>query len=112
VSRCLPPSKITFIPVEGKGITDKDRNILSNQILILDFLRSASGFLKNGPVPLMKRKKRKNDGKDEEDDAISDDSGELPCPTDLQIAVRGTVLIAVRGTVLITLRNVPPYTLW
>jgi len=52
----------------------------------------------------MKRKKRKNDGEDEEDDAISDDSGELSCPTDSQIAVRGTVLI--------TLRNVPPYTLW
>ena len=92
------------ILLEGKGITDKDRNILSNQILILDFLRSASGFLKSGPVPLIHQKKRKNDEGDEEDDIVSDDSGGPSYSANSQIAVRGTILI--------TLRNVSPYTLW
>jgi 25S rRNA (uracil2634-N3)-methyltransferase len=83
----------------GKGITDQDRNILSNQVLILGFLRSAARFLVRGPVPQLqpsrKRKRPEEDGEDEghADDVVSADG-------------------RARGSILITLRNVPPYTAW
>ncbi|KAF9270839.1 hypothetical protein L218DRAFT_952906 [Marasmius fiardii PR-910] len=94
-------------PHAGKGITDQDRNILSNQLLILNFLRSAAKVLKGGPVPEItpstgKKRKRKDD--DEEDEDEDEDGEDL---TKSQLTSVGS-----RGTVLITLRNVPPYTLW
>ncbi|KAJ3571612.1 hypothetical protein NP233_g3638 [Leucocoprinus birnbaumii] len=90
-------------PHAGKGITDQDRNILSNQVLILDFLRSASKFLKSGPVPLVHKPKRKKATEVDEDE-MDPDSDE---PSN-----RASTPVAARGTILITLRNVPPYTLW
>ncbi|KAG7099872.1 hypothetical protein E1B28_001675 [Marasmius oreades] len=89
-------------PHAGKGITDQDRNILSNQLLILGFLRSAAKVLKEGPVPDItsstgKKRKRRDD--DEDEDSDEEDLTHLPSA-------------GSRGTVLITLRNVPPYTLW
>ncbi|KAI9513128.1 hypothetical protein F5148DRAFT_1273351 [Russula earlei] len=90
-------------PHAGKGITDQDRNVLSNQVLILGFLRSAAKFLVRGPVPqLQSSRKRKR---------LSDDDGdELTDEGDNQIV--GVSGRRRRGTVLITLRNVPPYTEW
>lgn len=93
--------------VVGKGISDQDRNVLSNQLLILDFLKSAALILEDGAVPSMtlrnsrKRKRREMDS-DEDDSA------------DLQLDDVGTIgnLEKERGTVLITLRNASPYTLW
>ncbi|KXN85696.1 hypothetical protein AN958_10879 [Leucoagaricus sp. SymC.cos] len=92
-------------PHAGKGITDQDRNILSNQVLILDFLRSASKFLRRGLVPSVHKPRKRNSAVDQEDeDGEADNfnttqsSSETPTPT--------------RGTILVTLRNVPPYTLW
>lgn len=89
---------------QGKGITDQDRNILSNQTLILGFLRSVVNCLADGPVPTpdlpRKRKRPADDDDDDEGDVID---GEIdPSPT-----VHHT-----RGKVLITLRNVPPYSIW
>jgi len=87
-------------PHAGKGITDQDRNILSNQVLILGFLRSAAKFLACGPVPqLQPSRKRKRSSSDDEDNDEDIDQ------TD-QAAGRA------RGTILITLRNVSPYTEW
>ncbi|KAF5352843.1 hypothetical protein D9756_006104 [Leucocoprinus leucothites] len=92
-------------PHAGSGITDQDRNILSNQILILDFLRSASRFLNNGPVPSVhKHKKRiRTEEEEEEDVDINDADGS---------STSANPSIATRGTILLTLRHVPPYTLW
>lgn len=85
----------------GKGITDQDRNILSNQVLLLGFLQSASNLLNLGPKPNATRsKKKKARGSDDEDDSGTD-NGEGMSQT-----------ASSRGTILITLRNVPPYTLW
>ncbi|PBK76617.1 hypothetical protein ARMSODRAFT_876244 [Armillaria solidipes] len=87
-------------PHAGKSITDQDRNILSNQVLIMNFLRAAASLLKIGPIPSVtgsKKKKRAND--DEEEDVEETDEDKS---TDT----------GARGTILITLRNVPPYTLW
>jgi 25S rRNA (uracil2634-N3)-methyltransferase len=87
---------------EGKGITDQDRNILSNQLLILSFLRSASNFLTLGPVPSCTPPRRQKQGEDggSEDDEIADvNDSQSNRPKS-------------RGTVLITLRNVNPYTEW
>ncbi|KAF7347507.1 25S rRNA (Uridine-N(3))-methyltransferase [Mycena venus] len=95
-------------PHAGKGITDQDRNILSNQLLILGFLRSAAGFLVNGPVPeIFSPRKRKRP--DDEDEAEEDeDMGDNTNVDDDDIVKP----VACRGTILITLRNVVPYTQW
>ncbi|EIN14362.1 hypothetical protein PUNSTDRAFT_140670 [Punctularia strigosozonata HHB-11173 SS5] len=91
-------------PHAGSGISDQDRNILSNQLLILGFLRSASAFLRPGPVPLSPTARKKQ--KTSED---SDDEGDIE-----PIGEEGTQqrTAGYRGTLLITLRNVTPYTLW
>ena len=88
----------------GKGIADQDRNILSNQLLILGFLRSVSGFLTWGSPPALGSRKKKGKAREEEGDedsagAYSDQEGESNGHTG-----------SSRGTVIITLRNVPPYT--
>ncbi|KAM5536023.1 hypothetical protein V8D89_010281 [Ganoderma adspersum] len=88
-------------PHAGKRITDQDRNILINQMLILGFLRSVAPFLAAGPVPVI-QKPRKKKGSDEEDSGDDD-------KTD---ALHNDASRKARGTVLITLRNVVPYTLW
>jgi 25S rRNA (uracil2634-N3)-methyltransferase len=97
-----------IICVTGKGISDQDRNILSNQLLILDFLKSAASLLENGAVPLMTSrnpcKKRRT-----EMDSDEDDTQDLHLGADKTF---GSPEIKARGTVLITLRNTPPYTLW
>ncbi|KAH9996524.1 hypothetical protein BJV77DRAFT_1059350 [Russula vinacea] len=89
-------------PHAGKGITDKDRNILSNQVLILGFLRSAARFLVRGPEPqLQSSRKRKRPSSDDEDECTYVDKNQA-------VGEDGRA----RGTILITLRNVPPYTDW
>jgi 25S rRNA (uracil2634-N3)-methyltransferase len=86
---------------QGKGITDQDRNILSNQILILGFLRSAAKHLVRGPTPqLQSSRKRKRKRPSSDDDEWTDGDDDQ--------AIDGRA----RGTILITLRNVPPYTEW
>ncbi|KAI0726130.1 hypothetical protein C8Q72DRAFT_539267 [Fomitopsis betulina] len=93
-------------PHAGKGITDQDRNILSNQMLILDFLRSAAPFLATGPVPvIMKPRKRKADPDEDEDHAPGDAEDSIAEEPDVPT-------LGSRGSILVTLRNVPPYTLW
>ncbi|EEB95376.1 hypothetical protein MPER_05664 [Moniliophthora perniciosa FA553] len=83
-------------PHAGKGITDQDRNILSNQLLILSFLRSAAKVLKEGPVadvmaPSGKKRKRTDDDDDDDDDEeqASKDVIQSSSPS----GYRGTVLI-------------------
>ncbi|KAH8991974.1 hypothetical protein EDB92DRAFT_1859242 [Lactarius akahatsu] len=85
-------------PHAGKGITDQDRNILSNQVLILGFLRSAAKFLVSGPVPQSQPSRKRKRSSDDDDD---DDSGQT-----------AETAGHARGTILITLRNVSPYTEW
>ncbi|OSD06186.1 hypothetical protein PYCCODRAFT_1431997 [Trametes coccinea BRFM310] len=90
-------------PHAGKGITDQDRNILSNQVLLLGFLRSAAPFLVLGAVPTVhkaRKRKRNPEEDDSEDDAADGPSRDTGPPR------------KTRGTILVTLRNVPPYTLW
>ncbi|KAF9225326.1 hypothetical protein BS17DRAFT_778443 [Gyrodon lividus] len=92
-------------PHAGKGITDQDRNILSNQRLVLDFLRSAPHCLTPGPMPaihLGRKHKKRVDGNDD-GDATDSDMEMLPI---------SAATNSGRGTVLITLRNVSPYTAW
>jgi 25S rRNA (uracil2634-N3)-methyltransferase len=84
---------------KGKGITDQDRNILSNQILILGFLRSAAKYLVRGPAPELQSSRKRNRPSSDDDEWTDGDN-------DQEIDGRA------RGTVLITLRNVPPYTEW
>ncbi|KAJ8515437.1 hypothetical protein ONZ45_g7159 [Pleurotus djamor] len=112
LDRCAPLKGKNFdkivwnFPHAGKGITDQDRNILSNQLLVLGFLRSASKALVNGPPPaILSKKKRSSDDDDDDDDSslpVNSSEGGV----DIQMKTRS------RGSVLITLRNVSPYTLW
>ncbi|KAG1757026.1 hypothetical protein EDB19DRAFT_1890883 [Suillus lakei] len=87
------------------GITDQDRNILSNQMLILGFLRSVVGCLAEGsiPTPNLSRKQKKPTDDDDDDNVNDDVTDDAPSPSTAQ---------GSRGTVLVTLRNVPPYTNW
>jgi 25S rRNA (uracil2634-N3)-methyltransferase len=85
----------------GKGIADQDRNILSNQFLILGFLRSVSGFLVQGLPPTLGHLKKKGKAREEDDDTDSDSDQERRSSGQTGSS---------RGTVIITLRNVPPYT--
>jgi 25S rRNA (uracil2634-N3)-methyltransferase len=88
--------------MQGKGITDQDRNILSNQVLILGFLRSAARFLVRGPMPQLQPSGKGKHSPDDDEDGYSDeDHNEV-------VGISGRA----RGTVLITLRNAPPYTEW
>ena len=94
----------------GKGISDQDRNILSNQLLILDFLHSAANVLKRGHVPSFSTSKKKK--KTDIDEDSEDEEKEIATGgTDLEDSVVDES-ITTRGTVLITLRNVVPYTQW
>lgn len=87
-------------PHAGKGIADQDRNILSNQVLLLGFLRSAAHLLKRGPVPSLTLRKKKRSEDSDQEDGNSADEAESSGPAE------------TRGTILVTLRNVAPYTLW
>jgi 25S rRNA (uracil2634-N3)-methyltransferase len=89
---------------QGKGITDQDRNILSNQVLILGFLRSAARFLVRGPMPrLQASHKRKHPSDDDDDDDGCKDNDDNEA---------GGAGGRTRGTILMTLRNVLPYSEW
>ncbi|KAF9535733.1 hypothetical protein CPB83DRAFT_842241 [Crepidotus variabilis] len=93
-------------PHAGKGITDQDRNILSNQMLFLGFLRSAARFLQEGPTPVTappKKKRKLNEDEDKRDDHETSDSEDDSSPQQTS---------HTRGTVLVTLRNVIPYSQW
>ncbi|TBU34404.1 hypothetical protein BD311DRAFT_682162 [Dichomitus squalens] len=90
-------------PHAGKGITDQDRNILSNQVLLLGFLRSAAPFLASGPIPVVHKPRKQKRGSDDED---SGDDQENADTSNIDTARKA------RGTILVTLRNVVPYTLW
>ncbi|KAF8167559.1 hypothetical protein B0H34DRAFT_682307 [Crassisporium funariophilum] len=104
-------------PHAGKGISDQDRNILSNQVLLLGFLRSAAKLLRDGLVPAFmttkKKKKKTDDDDDEDEDEIDHEAVALE-----EYIQEGLQSLAPdysarsRGTVLITLRNVVPYTQW
>ncbi|KAG6841558.1 hypothetical protein C0991_009593 [Blastosporella zonata] len=100
-------------PHAGKGITDQDRNILSNQVLILGFLRSASKVLSLGPVPSFTTPRRRKSNDDDEEDEVVEEPMfiETEEGEHFEFIVPKEV-VKTRGTVLITLRNVVPYTLW
>lgn len=98
-----------FLACQGKGITDQDRNILSNQRLILDFLRSAPHCLTLGPIPVVHpARKRKQQEEDDDKEPQEDDT----YGSDIDTAPASAGTGSGRGTVLITLRNVPPYSTW
>ncbi|KAF8079115.1 hypothetical protein FPV67DRAFT_96949 [Lyophyllum atratum] len=100
-------------PHAGKGITDQDRNILSNQVLILAFLRSASKVLSLGPIPSFTTPKKPKKGEDDEEEEKEEEAMLVELEEDggYEFIVPEEV-VETRGTVLITLRNVVPYTLW
>ena len=90
----------------GKGIADQDRNILSNQLLVLDFFRSAASLLATGPVPVVMKPRKRKPSPDEDEDEASVEAGHNTT------GETHTPAASSRGSILVTLRNVPPYTLW
>lgn len=121
-------------PSTGAGITDQDRNILTNQHMLLKFFRSVEPLLTEGPthMPIPQRSSSKRNGKgkqkgkqkkpssddevapaveeeEEEDFFFNDD----PTFTNPKIIAPAEFTPPKRaGTVLITLLSCPPYTLW
>ncbi|KDQ15647.1 hypothetical protein BOTBODRAFT_130917 [Botryobasidium botryosum FD-172 SS1] len=97
-------------PHAGAGITDQDRNILTNQTLILEFLRSVPPLLSTSPSASGST-------------SVYEEGGDPPSaderPTDVDVPRKKSksktskdVTRPDRGSVLITLRDTPPYTLW
>ncbi|KAF8588326.1 hypothetical protein K439DRAFT_1384699 [Ramaria rubella] len=96
-------------PHAGKGISDQDRNVLSNQLLLLDFLKSVAPLLEDGAIPLvtpsgLRKNRRAGVDSEDEDDPNMNLGDKVTHFEDPKVKERGTVLI--------TLRNGPPYTLW
>jgi 25S rRNA (uracil2634-N3)-methyltransferase len=107
-------SKIVFnFPHVGAGHKDETRNIMSNQLLIIRFLVSASRLLTRGALPVYvpgqeKKESAEQDWEgDEEMSSDEDDQGGVQenVPSKLHAPNRC-------GSILITLRNCKPYTLW
>ncbi|GJJ13172.1 hypothetical protein Clacol_007423 [Clathrus columnatus] len=89
-------------PHAGKGIADQDRNILSNQILILNFLRCAADFLETGDIPSFKSHSKRSSTSDNSMEDVNEETNNIS-NQDYQTKERGTILL--------TLKNVSPYTL-
>lgn len=117
----------------GAGITDQDRNVLTNQHLLLRTFRSTAPLLTKGssafPLVLPKGKtkakhsnipKTRHAPRYDADDDDDDDPGlELnddvePIEVETLFMPRSTEFLRPEreGTLLITLLNQPPYTLW
>jgi len=125
----------------GAGIKDQDRNIITNQHLLLRTLRCVHPILTHGPPPgpIKPHEKRKRPASDNEDDADADidydqdfeeETAELEATlraeADGDVSIEaGKSIIDIsnpaptsftppnrRGTVLFTLLDQPPYSLW
>ncbi|OXG76106.1 hypothetical protein C348_05257 [Cryptococcus neoformans Gb118] len=127
-------SRVIFnFPHVGAGITDQDRNILTNQHMLLKFFCSIEPLLTEGPthMPLPQRSSSKRNGKEkqkrkqkkpssddeaapeaeeEEEDFFFNDDPTFTNPK--IIAPKEFTPPKRAGTVLITLLSCPPYTLW
>lgn len=103
---------LIFVEASGRGIADQDRNILSNQVLILGFLRTAGPLLKLGPVPSVVTSRKRKRNPDDDDDDEEEDKPDNVDPDDDDDASFPSEAPTTRGTIHITLRNVPPYTMW
>lgn len=110
----------------GAGIKDQDRNILTNQHLILAFLRACPPILTRGKSRLpvdpktgkkahkhhqAKRRGGEPDHDDEDADADADASAALATAVSTGEA-KTLHPPSKQGTVLITLKHKIPYTLW
>ena len=116
----------------GAGITDQDRNILSNQHLLLRTFRSVASHLTTGPPKAISsipgsskgRKRKRREGGESDDEANKPSENDLEIPVDgatedseldaLAGTPLGTELTSpdTQGSILITLLDQPPYTLW
>lgn len=117
----------------GAGITDQDRNIASNQKLLLGFLQSVAPVLSAGALPRQLQPKKRKRGPDEDSDDEPDagyvesthDAGgggadgwegidEFAIDQDAigEMDVPGRPAPARQGVVLVTLRDTEPYTSW
>lgn len=112
-------SKVWFgFPHAGAGHKDEQRNVLSNQLLLLRFLVSVAPFLTQGPAPVYvtgkKHRAANSDDSDDSDDGGGGDDEAVPPPFDAADATTWRPLEPPprQGSVLITLRNTTPYTLW
>ncbi|KAG8921805.1 hypothetical protein FRC00_008214 [Tulasnella sp. 408] len=125
----------------GAGITDQDRNILTNQRLLLGFLRSVAPILSKGVLPKeLLPKKPRADSDDEGEDTVPSSSIAAKADADVLIDSDEEELSdedeftgvphasdsdddtpinpfqfpppARQGIILVTLRDSVPYTLW
>ena len=84
----------------GAGINDQERNILTNQTLLLRTFRSVAPVLADGdPSSSVQRKRHPSPTSSLDSDADAEDA-------------EYTEAAPSRGTLLITLLDIPPYTLW
>lgn len=106
----------------GQGITDQDRNIRTNQTLLLDFYLSASHLLRNGTSQVDSAStKKKARGRDDSRsptppppvaDFVIDNDDAATTTASAQPLVFEPGPPTTRGTVLVTLRTQGPYAQW
>ncbi|GAA6064715.1 hypothetical protein JCM10212_000829 [Sporobolomyces blumeae] len=124
--------KIVFnFPHVGQGITDQDRNVRTNQTLLLDFYLSASHILRRGTSHLgtaaaakkSRQLNREVSRSPSPEYLVADDAEPLDADRDPSAADDATGLDSTRtrppppppstrGTILLTLRTNAPYSLW
>ncbi|GAA6015821.1 hypothetical protein JCM11491_007198 [Sporobolomyces phaffii] len=110
--------KIVFnFPHVGQGITDQDRNIRTNQTLLLDFYLSASHLLRNGTSQITSSTPANGSTLAAASRLSRSPSPSLHDESNLLPSLASTALPPppppkTRGTVLVTLRTAPPYSLW
>ncbi|KAG8996718.1 hypothetical protein FRB94_011551 [Tulasnella sp. JGI-2019a] len=126
-------NKVVFnFPHAGAGITDQDRNIATNQKLLLGFLKSVAPLLSKGVVPRQLRPKKRKRGEDEDSDndnepdriksrksrhiVVEDNDGweglEIDQDAIGEMDAPARPAPARQGVVLVTLRDTEPYTSW
>ncbi|KAG8935653.1 hypothetical protein FRC02_007162 [Tulasnella sp. 418] len=108
-------NKVIFnFPHVGAGITDQDRNILTNQRLLLGFLSSVAPFLSKGQPLKHRLSKEQIESSDDEDMELTLARSEHENQNNqTQVSELGRRAAPSReGSVLITLRDSIPYTLW
>ncbi|KAG8679898.1 hypothetical protein FRC09_018630 [Ceratobasidium sp. 395] len=93
-------------PHVGLGIADVERNVVTNQRVLLGFLKSVAGVLERGVV-VDPNTKAKGKGKERaEMEADEEDEGEGEGEERKDLGLKHA------GSVLVTLREQEPYTLW
>lgn len=111
-------SRVVFnFPHCGSGMTDQNRNIRENQVMLLRSLRSVSNVLSDGPPEVEEKKRKRKPQESDSESEAEDDFGGFEDDEDDMPKTKGYAPSSFttpnrQGSFLITLLSQPPYSLW